>query len=176
MEEIRKIVREIIKESMDNTYYHGSCKDFDKFDNIGYNKSITIFGDNLEVQGNFITKNKDFASIFAKQGKGCFIYKVELLTKNIFDLRSKNNLALYKKYLEDNFDKTGVTYEDIVDEAYITDGLPTWDNYPAIELAKLSGFDGIKLQEFSADVSHDPIESIMIFNPSLISIVGKSKA
>lgn len=176
MEEIRKIVREIIKESMGNTYYHGSCKDFDRFDNIGYNKSITIFGDTLEVQGNFITKNKDFASVFAKQGEECFIYKVDLLTNNIFDLRDEDNLALYKKYLEDNFEKTGFSYEDLVEEGYFTNGLPTWDNYPAIELAKLNGFDGIKLQEFSADVSHDPIESIMVFNPSLIKIVGKSKA
>ena len=169
MEEIRKIVREIIKESIGNTYYHGSCKDFDKFESIGFNKSVTIFGDTLEVQGNFITKNLDFAKIFSKPG--CFIYEVELLTNNIFDLRNKEHIKLYIDYIHGK----GADYNELEEEGYFANGLPTWDNYPAIEVAKSNSFDGIKLQEFSADISSDPIESIMVFNPKLISIIGRSK-
>ena len=165
-----KNFKQFVNESVDdNLYYHGSCKDFNSFEKIGNNLSTTIFGNKLSVQGNFFTKNRKFAEIFAKDKIGCFIYTVKILSNNIFDLTNVEQLKKFIKYI-------GVEkYKEFKEEEYIVDGLPTWDLYPAIEFANKAEFDGIKLLEFSADISNKPIESIMVFNPNKLKIIDKIK-
>jgi len=169
--------KNVINENYHNkTFYHGSCKDFNRFENIGNNASTTMFGNKLSVQGNFFTKNRAFAEIFAKAAMktleandGCFIYSVKILSNNIFDFTNVEHLENFIQYV-------GVEkYEEFKEEEYIVDGLPTWDLYPAIELAKKNSFDGIKLLEFSADISNEPIESILIFDTSNLKIIKKEK-
>jgi len=107
--------------------------------------------------------------LFAKTNDGCFIYSVKVLRNHILDLTNVEHLKNFMQYV-------GVEeYEEFKEEEYIVDGLPTWDLYPAIEFAKKNSFDGIKLLEFSADISNEPIESILIFDPSNLKIIKKEK-
>jgi hypothetical protein len=169
----KELIRRLVKESLNSdtydTYYHGSCKDFDNFKNIGNNASITIFGNELPVQGNFITKNKKFSEIFLRKNTECFIYVVNLLSNKIFDLRDPRHYDLFMSVT------TEVEMQDYKKEEYIVNGLPSWDLYPVIEIAHKNGFDGIKLLEFSTEVSMDPIESVLVFNPSNLKIIDKLK-
>ena len=161
---------------LNNIYYHGSCYDFDKFENIGNNASRTVFGNKLSVQGNFITKDKEFAKVFTNPDthKGCFMYIVKLLSDNIFDLKKPEHYKLYEIFL--NSDEFPIEdYEQEEMEEYIANELPTWDNYPIIEFVKAKGFDGIKLAEFDGNRGHVAIESIMVFDPSLLKIIKKQK-
>ena len=165
-----KNFKQFVNENSDgDLYYHASCKDFNRFENIGNNASTTMFGNKLSVQGNFLTKNRRFAELFAKTNDGCFIYSVKVLRNHILDLTNVEHLKNFMQYV-------GVEeYEEFKEEEYIVDGLPTWDLYPAIEFAKKNSFDGIKLLEFSADISNEPIESILIFDPSNLKIIKKEK-
>ena len=175
-EDIRKMIdkvknfKQFVNENSDgDLYYHGSCKDFNRFENIGNNASTTMFGNKLSVQGNFLTKNRRFAELFAKTNDGCFIYSVKVLRNHILDLTNVEHLKNFMQYV-------GVEeYEEFKEEEYIVDGLPTWDLYPAIEFAKKNSFDSIKLLEFSADISNERIESILIFDPSNLKIIKKEK-
>jgi hypothetical protein len=175
-EDIRKMIdkvknfKQFVNENSDgDLYYHGSCKDFNRFENIGNNASTTMFGNKLSVQGNFLTKNRRFAELFAKTNDGCFIYSIKVLRNHILDLTNVEHLKNFMQYV-------GMEeYEEFKEEEYIVDGLPTWDLYPAIEFAKKNSFDGIKLLEFSADISNEPIESILIFDPSNLKIIKKEK-
>ena len=182
-EDIRKMIdkvknfKQFVNENIDNDlYYHGSCNDFNRFENIGNNASTTMFGNKLSVQGNFFTKNRAFAEIFAKAAMktleandGCFIYSVKILSNLIFDFTNVEHRENFIQYV-------GVEkYEEFKEEEYIVDGLPTWDLYPVIEFAKENSFDGIKLLEFSADISNEPIESILIFDSSKLKIIKKEK-
>ena len=167
MYNLKTSFNEWVCENNSNLYFHGSKYNFTDFDNIDNNKAITIFGNKLNIKGNFITKNYKFAKIFI--GEGGFIYTVKLLTDNIFSLNNKEHFELFENYIgSDNIKK-------YIEEEYIIDGLPSWDLYPVIEFAYNNGFDGIKLLEFSADISSDPIIRIMVFNPSDLIITNKEK-
>ena len=79
-EDIRKMIdkvknfKQFVNENSDgDLYYHGSCKDFNRFENIGNNASTTMFGNKLSVQGNFLTKNRRFAELFAKTVVGSIL-------------------------------------------------------------------------------------------------------
>ena len=87
----------------------------------------------------------------------------------IFSLNKKEHLYLFKKYIGSD------SIKEFIEEEYIVDGLPSWDLYPAIEFAYNNGFDGIKLLEFSADISSEPIVSIMVFNPNDLLVINKEK-
>ena len=136
-EDIRKMIdkvknfKQFVNENSDgDLYYHGSCKDFNRFENIGNNASTTMFGNKLSVQGNFLTKNRRFAELFAKTNDGCFIYSVKVLRNHILDLTNVEHLKNFMQYV-------GVEeYEEFKEEEYIVDGLPIWDLYPAIDFAK----------------------------------------
>ena len=166
-----KNFKQFVNESANNNlYYHGSCKDFVSFENTDINiNNIGVNGE-LKIKGNFITKNRKFTKLFSQQHKGkCFIYTVELLTNNIFDLRIAKNLNAFKSHIGK------AKYDEFKEEEYIVNGLPVWDLYPVIELAYEIGFDGVKLLEFSTEISNDAIESILVFNPKHLKIVKKEK-
>ena len=119
-EDIRKMIdkvknfKQFVNENSDgDLYYHGSCKDFNRFENIGNNASTTMFGNKLSVQGNFLTKNRRFAELFAKTNDGCFIYSVKVLRNHILDLTNVEHLKNFMQYV-------GVEeYEEFKEEEYI---------------------------------------------------------
>ncbi len=137
-------------------YYHGSTQKFDKPPEGKTNDAISEFG-KLKVKGIFITDDKKQAEFYATP-KG-YVYNIELLNAKIFDMINKKHYKLFEKYLENNKEYPPIDY--FIEEGYIIDNIPTWDNYPIIYCAKNNNFDGIRLQEY---LDGKVLESIFVFN------------
>jgi hypothetical protein len=151
-----KLIKNIIKESIDNIWYHGSNNKFNTFDLIN-NKMYK----EIDLPVWFFTKNLSYAKTYGK-----YIYKVRLNVNNTFDTSINKHFNLFLNYLKEE-GKNEIEIDTILDEQFYKE-LPYWTCEDAFYCAFSNGFDSILIaEELESDV-----ESIGVFDKDKIQIIN----
>lgn len=153
---------------MSKIYYHGTNKEFDKFENKdGTAKISTIFGSEIvDRVGFFFSKEKEFAAEF-----GSNLTKWELNIKNTLDLTSSfNDDEVMSQFIEDGWSERMLinTFPEYIwefmDGENGPDFLSTLERY---------GYDSIKMLE--ADNKGVLQEAVVVFDSNKIKKHKKKK-
>lgn len=154
---IRQIIQEeILKESDDGIYYHGSNNKFNEFDLVN-NKTYKEF----DLPTWHFTKDINYAKRFGK-----YVYFVNLEIDKTFNTENADHYKLYLDFLREYNNFSEEKIEKILDEQFYN-GLPYWTNEDAYYCARSNGFDSILLQE----ELEGEVLSIAVFDVDQIQIL-----
>lgn len=147
---------QIIYESLDNVWYHGSNNRFNEFENSN-NRTYK----EIDVPSWFFTKDLTYAKSYGK-----YIYTVKLLIQNIFDTNNQNHMGMFINQLKE-WNYSSKKIDEILSDEFV-DGLPYWTCNDAIYVAAMNKFDSIHVQE---ELERDVL-AVSVFDNTKIKILS----